>query len=87
MITTWRKELNNALKVYGESWADIESSTLTEAELDACFDDGYGVTNGSPFTMWTKTRVYFPWCYDGAEGVASIPRHPNGEKTDHIGGS
>lgn len=85
-MTTWRKALTIAMRGNRESFADIEGSTLTEAQLDASFDDGWGGTKGVPFTVWTKTRVYFPVCYDGSEWVADIPRNPNGEATSHVGG-
>ena len=58
----------------------------TEACLDLRFNDGYGINDGMPFTAWTADRMYFPACYDGSEWVASVPRHPNGEATRHVGG-
>jgi len=84
--TTWRKELEGALAGYGETFADIEAITLTDADLDVRFNDGYGAAEGKPFTAWTKKRVYSPTQYDGAEAVASVSRHPDGEPTSHIGG-
>ena len=86
MNTTWRTELEDALKDSGESFADIESSTLTEEQLDTKFNNGYGGSEGAPFTVWTKTHVYFPAVYDGAEWVACVPRNPNGRATNHVGG-
>lgn len=85
-MTTWRKELEQALLEHGESWEDVEASTLSADEMTDAFDPSYGGIGGASFTLWTRNRVYFPWCYDGAEGVSSVPRHPNGEKTEHIGG-
>jgi len=85
-MTNWKTELMEALKEHGESSADIEATTLSAEEMEREFDDGYGGTEGAPFTVWTKKRVYFPWQYDGAEGVASVSRHPDGEPTYHIGG-
>ena len=84
--TTWRAELLGALAAHGETFEDIEATTLTDDDLDVRFDDGYGATEGKPFTAWTKRRVYFPTSYDGAEGVDSVSRHPDGEPTLHIGG-
>jgi hypothetical protein len=86
MKTTWRKILVDAMEETNESFADIESSTLTEAELDTEFDNGYGLSEGAPFTVWTKNHVYFPAVYDGAEWAASVSRNPNGHATNHIGG-
>jgi hypothetical protein len=84
--TTWEIELKDALREHNESWDDIESSTLSMEELTLSFDPGYGVTEGCPFTVWTKNTVYFPLCYEGAEWVGSISRHPNGKPTEHQGG-
>ena len=62
-------------------------TTLTDDELSMPFDSGYGGEEGVPFTAWSDTRVYFPACYDGSEGVVSVPRNPDeDDKTDHIGG-
>ena len=82
----WREDLTGALSLNGETWADVEAHTLTDEQLDARFDHGYGGTEGAPFTLWTKKRVYFPGQYDGAEWVASVARHPDGKPTDHVGG-
>lgn len=85
-MTNWKELLSVELSARGETFADIESITLSEAELLRHFDDSYGCTEGEPFTAWTPNRVYFPACYDGAEWVSSVSRHPNGKATNHIGG-
>lgn len=85
-MATWRAGLIEAMQERGETFADLESITLTDAELDAEFDAGYGGTEGKPFTAWTAKTVYFPICYDGAEWVGSVSRHPDGKPTDHQGG-
>lgn len=84
--TTWRKDITRELKENGETWSDVESHTLTDEELDTEFDSGYGGTEGVPFTLWTKSRVYFPLCYDGSEWTGSVSRHPDGKPTIHQGG-
>ena len=84
--TNWRQDLTEAMNHNGETWQDVEACTLSESQLDVTFDHGYGGENGSPFTLWTKHRVYFPACYDGSEWVASVARNPNGEPTNHVGG-
>lgn len=84
--TTWRVKITEALHENNETWVDTIKCTLTEDELNIQFDDGYGHAEGPPFTLWTKKRVYFPTTYDGAEGVASVPRHPCNEVMYHIGG-
>lgn len=85
-MTTWRELLLLAMVDHDEEPSMLESITLTDEELDVKFDDGYGVSRGKPFTAWTANRVYFPATYDGAEWVASVPRNPNGQATEHIGG-
>lgn len=84
--TSWREDLTKALAENGETWADVEAHTLSDEQLDAKFYHGYGSAEGTPFTLWTKRRVYFPACYDGAEWVASVSRNPDGKATDHVGG-
>ena len=87
--STWRELITSALEEKDETWKDVEYCTLTEEQLDKEFDSGYGCSLGTPFTMWTKNRVYFPAVYDENEWVASVPRNPNGsdsEETCHVGG-
>ena len=86
MNTTWRELITIEMRECGELFEDIESSTLTDEQLDTKFDNGYGGSEGCAFTVWTKNHVYFPAVYDGAEWVACVPRHPNGEATSHVGG-
>lgn len=85
-LTTWRKRLEIIMAMYKDSFDNCEQCTLTEDELDVEFEDDYGLTEGQPFTVWTKTRIYFPACYDGAEWVSSVSRHPDSKPTLHIGG-
>ena len=82
----WRELISYEMKQYGETFSDVVSITLTDEDLNERFYDGFGSSNGKPFTAWTKDRVYFPVVYDGAEWVGSVPRNPNGEKTKHHGG-
>lgn len=82
-ITTWRKEIEIALK--GGDTVEGLTCTLTDEELDTSFDAGFGWSQGKPFTAWGDKYVYFPVVYDGAEWVGSAPRHPNNEATDHLG--
>ena len=86
MNTTWRELITIEMRERGELFEDIKSSTLTDEQLDTKFDNGYGGSQGCAFTVWTKNHVYFPAVYDGAEWVACVPRHPNGEATSHVGG-
>ena len=85
-ITTWRNKLIAALECCGESVDSIVSNTMSDKQMDVAFDDGFGSSEGIPFTVWTVNRVYFPACYDGSEWIASVPRNPNGEPVRHIGG-
>lgn len=86
MSTTWRRELQGVLKANEETFEDVLSCTLTEEELDVSFNDGFGGSEGCPFTVWTENFVYFPAVYDGSEWVAWVHRNPDGHKTSHIGG-
>lgn len=85
-MKSWKEKITKALELNGETWSDVESHTLDDNGLNTPFDDSYGVTEGLPFTLWTKDFVYFPACYDGSEWVASVPRNPNGKPTEHVGG-
>lgn len=80
----WREMIGEALAECQESWDDVISNTLTDDEMDRRFDNGFGGTEGTPFTVWTTKRVYFPTEYDGAEGVDSVSRNPDGIPTGHI---
>ena len=84
-MTTWRKKITAELSNHPDDLIVI-SITPDESVLDIEFDSGYGGVCGPAFTAWTRTRVLFPACYDGAEWVASVPRNPCGETTEHIGG-
>ena len=83
--TTWRKEITDEMKIRGDSFSTA-TCTLTEDELDTVFGNGFGGSEGKPFTCWTKARVYFPVVYDGAEWVGSVPRNPCDEASSHWGG-
>lgn len=60
--------------------------TLTETELRAIFDAGFGGSEGRPFTAWGENWVYFPVVYNGAEWVGSAPRNPCDYAMPHVGG-
>ena len=82
---TWRESIKKEMASHGDSFDLLESSTLTDNELDETFDSDFGATYGRPFTLWTKTRVYFPVQYDGAEWAASVSRDPDNKPTNHLG--
>jgi hypothetical protein len=86
-MSTWRQLITERLSDFSEDWLDVVACTLDDAGLDLEFDDGFGNEEGSTFTVWTATRVYFPATYDGNEWVASVSRHPDGKPTEHVGGS
>ena len=86
-MSTWKEMIECAMNENGESWCDVESSTMTEDEMNNEFDAGCSASiEGCPFTIWTKNRVYFPICYDGVEWVGSVSRNPDGKPTEHQGG-
>jgi len=78
-MVTWRELIAEAMTDTGETIVAIAGN------IDDRFHSGYGSPEGGPFTVWTETRVYFPVCYDGAESVASAPRNPCDEQTEHVG--
>ena len=82
-MKTWYDEISCIAKEKGE---DIIECTLSEADLHEEFNDGFGGTEGKPFTAWSENWVYFPICYDGAEWVGCAPRNPCSEAMDHQGG-
>ncbi len=84
--TNWREDITKEMQEHGETWADVEACAITEEQMDARFDHGYGEAKGAPFTVWTKNRIYFPACYDGSEWVESVARNPDGKATKHVGG-
>ena len=85
MMTTWEKELKGAFKSSGDDFTKMKC-TLSETELQKEFDDGFGGSNGKPFTAWGKKYVYFPVVYDGSEWAGYAPRNPCKESTEHQGG-
>lgn len=84
-MVTWRQLIEDELEDFpGEQ---IIAAAPGQSALDVQFDNSYGLTEGSPFTAWTQTRVLFPVVYyDGAESVGSVPRDPNNVATQHVGG-
>lgn len=85
-MATWRGLISDEMECNRETWADVEACTLSDDGLNAFFYDGYGGAKGQPFTLWTKSRVYFPVVYDGLEWVGSVPRDPSDEACKHFGG-
>lgn len=85
-MENWKTMLHLKLEENGETWGDVEANTMTEEEMEKKFDSDFGAPEGCPFTVWTRNRVYFPICYDGAEWVGSVSRNPDGKPTDHQGG-
>jgi len=84
--TTWHELIRQEMARTGDSPGNIVSSTLSPTGEKMGFDSGYGLPEGTPFTLWTRTRVYFPVTHDGAEWVGSVSRNPDSVSTPHIGG-
>lgn len=84
--TNWKELISSEMESHKDSWDNVAYSTLTDEELNKEFDCSYGIAEGSPFTLWTTTRVYFPVQYDGAEWCESVSRNPCAVKTYHLGG-
>ena len=85
-MTTWKLLLTEEMAQNGETWDDVISNTMTDAEMNEKFHSGYGSSEGCPFTVWTSGSVYFPVVYDGAEWVGRVSRNPDGKPTYHVGG-
>lgn len=85
---SWGEMVRAEMKEHGDSPLAIEQSVppFDTPDMTRKFDAGYGTSEGCPFTVWTKTRVYFPIVYDGAEWVGSVARNPDGNATGHFGG-
>lgn len=87
MKTTWKEQIQIEMGIYGESLSDIISSTLSQEQMNAEFDNSMNaVLEGIPFTIWTANRVYFPVTYDTGEWCGSVSRNPDGKPTSHVGG-
>lgn len=79
---TLRDYVTQRLLEDGDSFAEVESHTFSDAALDAEFD----CSSLESFTIWTATRVYFPAHYDGTTWIDCVSRHPDGKATDPKGG-
>lgn len=44
--------------------------------IDYEYDNGYGGADCHAVYVWTKTQVMFVGEYDGATGIAQVPRNP-----------
>lgn len=85
-MATWKALIEEVMMNNGESWSDVEVSTLTQQELNREFPaESFGSPDGVPFTIWTRASVYFPLCHGGYEWVGRVARHPDGKPTPHFG--
>jgi hypothetical protein len=85
-MATWKQLIEDEFKYSGDTWGDVVSSTLSEDELNEEFDNGWGLTQGKFFTLWTTKYAYFPVMYDGSEWAGYVSRNPDGVPTEHVGG-
>ena len=76
--------LQEAFETTGDNFKKMQTTLSTE-ELNRMFNDGYGCSEGTPFTAWGEKYVYFPVVYDGAEWVGYAPRNVCDIKTPHWG--
>lgn len=72
-MSAWSEELDRLCLELDDV---IISCTLTKAESDREFNDGYGSPEGKPFHAWSATRVYFSDEYDGSDFVSWVYRNP-----------
>lgn len=80
-MVTLRELIMEEMRERKETWEDVVACTLPAKTLDVEFDNGYGGTEGKPFTLWTTNRVYFPIHCDGSAWIQSMPRNPCDETT------
>lgn len=85
-MSNWKELIQEEMKTHNETFGDVVECTLNDEELVVEFYDGFGWSEGKPFTLWTTNRVYFPVVYDGAEWARSVSRNPDGKPTYHLGG-
>ena len=85
MMTTWRSQLELAMKEYGDP-GPVVAYAPDEPTFDVEFDDRFGLSEGPPVLAWTGENVYFPVVYDGAEWLDAAPRNPRAKGQDHVGG-
>jgi hypothetical protein len=102
-MTNWKDKLqrlldanNDRLDVIHLATGDEDTSdswreaSIHDEEMQREFDAGYGIEEGRPFYAWGEKFVYWCSCYDGAEWISCMPRHPeNHDAKDtprHIGG-
>lgn len=86
-MATWRGLISEEMDYRGDSWDNVVGAALghnpeasyyagredpPEVSLDAVFDDGYGLTKGCFFTLWTQHYVYFPACRRRGVGVVCV---------------
>ena len=83
--TSWGQLLRRICSEIGVDFGEV-TSTLTNEEMNRQFDGGYGGSEGTPFTAWSRDWVFFPVVYDGSEWVGYAPRNPCDIKTKHQGG-
>lgn len=79
MKISWKWLIIDEMKDKEDSLENVESSTINQSDWDKDIFK-------PPFTIWTKTRVYFPIGYDGRERCGSVSRNSDGVKTNHVGG-
>jgi hypothetical protein len=86
-MNNWRTLIGDEMREHGDSFEKVESLTLSKEELDRQFDEECSLPEGPRFTLWTKSRVYFPVVDDAGVCCGSVSRKPDGLPTPHIGWS
>jgi hypothetical protein len=92
-MDSWKNMIEEVMKENKENWGSIVHKAILckdgrtkDEEFERKFNPDFGLSKGSPFTVWTEKYVYFPAVYDGSEWVECVPRNPCDEPTDHVGG-
>lgn len=83
-MNTWRSMISEEMTEQNDAWTEIVGCTLSQEQLDAEHPDHLYKPDGvpfPPFTLWTKTRVYFDVENCERHECRSVPRHPCNEAT------
>lgn len=76
----WRDIILEEMQEHGDGWENEVAFSGDRQILDAdARAEDY--RSGCAWTLWTKSRIYFPFYYDcTADGVISVPREPCQER-------
>ena len=84
-MMSWKEAIEIEMEVHADSWENGESVVVRDGgDIETRFDSSEGKTEGKPFCVWTRDRVYFPLTYNGMEAVGSVSRNPDQRPVVHL---